>query len=177
MHGMKKRQDTRESDPVQAAFDMTDSNGDGHIAADEFANSYVSKMQGHGLNHSQWIHSFGLTVPTVDTNGNGTLEVNGMYCNRFNRKLPVHVMTWRNAPCALNLICTISTGSYRHTLSHGAAISTGSYRQTLSNGAAISTGRYRHNLSHGATVSTRSYRHTLSHGVFYVLPLSPQTSD
>ena len=85
--GMKKRQATRDFDPIQAAFDMTDSNGDGHITAYEFANYYVTNMPGFGLSYSQWVQAFGLTMPKVDANGNGTLEVDGKYCYRFHRKL------------------------------------------------------------------------------------------
>ena len=75
---MKKRYATRDFDPIQVAFDMTDSNDDGHITAVEFANYYVTNMPGFGLSHKQWVQAFGLTVPKVDTNGNGMLEVHGM---------------------------------------------------------------------------------------------------
>ena len=76
---MKKRQVTRAFDPIQAAFDMTDTDGDGHITDHEFANYYVTNMPGFGLSYSQWIQAFGLTIPKVDTNGNGKLEVHGMF--------------------------------------------------------------------------------------------------
>jgi Ca2+-binding EF-hand superfamily protein len=76
---LKKRQVTRDFDPVQVAFDMTDANGDGHIEAYEFADFYVTNMPSFGLNHKQWLTGFRQVVPKIDTNGNGTLEIDGMY--------------------------------------------------------------------------------------------------
>jgi Ca2+-binding EF-hand superfamily protein len=52
---LKKRQVTRDFDPVQVAFDMTDGNGDGHITATEFAHFYVTTMPNSGLTKDQWV--------------------------------------------------------------------------------------------------------------------------
>ena len=76
---LKKRQVTRDFDPLQTAFDMTDANGNGHIDADEFAKFYVTNMPSFGLNYNQWLTSFRQAMPHIDTNGNGTLEIDGMY--------------------------------------------------------------------------------------------------
>ena len=76
---LKKRQVTRDFDPLQAAFDMTDANGNGHITATEFANFYVTNMPSFGLSLEQWVTQFDLAMPQIDTNGNKMLEIHGMY--------------------------------------------------------------------------------------------------
>ena len=84
--GMKKRQDTRNVH-VQQAFDMTDANGDGHITAHEYASFYVVVAPTFDLSYVQWVQALAMNLPQVDTNGNGTLEVDGMYCNRIYRHI------------------------------------------------------------------------------------------
>ena len=84
---MKKRHAIKYANPIQLAFDMTDSNDDKHITAHEFASFCVTNMPTLDLSYSQWVRDFHLAMREVDVNGNGTLEVDGMYCYRFHRKL------------------------------------------------------------------------------------------
>ena len=76
---LKKRQVTRDFDPIQVAFDMTDTDGDGHITATEFADFYVTNMPSFSLTRKEWVAQFKQYVPRIDTNGNGMLEIHGMY--------------------------------------------------------------------------------------------------
>ena len=84
--GMKKRQDTSNVNYVQTAFDMTDANGDGHITAHEYATFYVNNAPTFGLSYVQWVQALAMTLSQVDTNDNGKLEIDGMYCKRIQRE-------------------------------------------------------------------------------------------
>ena len=85
--GMKKRQAIKDVDPIQLAFDMTDSNDDGHVTENEFASYCVNNMPSLHMSYNIWVEAFRKVMHTVDANGNGTLEVDGKYCYRFHRKL------------------------------------------------------------------------------------------